>query len=382
MAEKIALVTAGGHISSFHAAMLAMHERLEEKAPGRFELVGAREGIAGVREGEFIPIRVEDIDPNVAGSMIGADRGIADGDSILESVKNRGIYALVMMGGDNHQKEAEKWYMAGVRAVGYPKTIDGDLSSFITLGWESAVRVGALRTREHHASAITYGRVFYVPIFGRNTDWNVCAVAMYGGADVGIPCERVYDWEYVWDKISSKLKENKENFGKEFAVVPVAEGAAIRGLNPVPGEHQSFDKHGLPKLHPEWLGLELVRLTKKMGKAAAQQVHTYDMRDSPPTETEKRVSAMAGRECMDMILGNDFGKSVVFEPDGNGFYKTSRRPMREVKVQRAVSGTGFFDYDNLRPTGGFERAYGDLFRDSLGEPPMKRDLVYRNMRKS
>ena len=55
--------------------------------------------------------------------------------------------------------------------------------------------------------------------------------------------------------------------------------------------------------------------------------------------------------------------------------------MREVKVQRAVSGTGFFDYDNLRPTGGFERAYGDLFRDSLGEPPMKRDLVYRNMRK-
>ena len=38
MAEKIVLVTAGGHIASFHAAMNGMYSFLEEKAKGRFGL--------------------------------------------------------------------------------------------------------------------------------------------------------------------------------------------------------------------------------------------------------------------------------------------------------------------------------------------------------
>ena len=65
--------------------------------------------------------------------------------------------------------------------------------------------------------------------------------------------------------------------------------------------------------------MELVRLARMHGLSAAFQVHTYDLRDSPPTEVDKRLSQMAGEECIKMILDGDFNQAVVFQPDTQGF---------------------------------------------------------------
>ena len=88
---------------------------------------------------------------------------------------------------------------------------------------------------------------------------------------------------------------------------------------------------------------------------------------------------MAGEECMNMILEGDFGKAVVFEPDGADFFRTARAPIQEVAARREVKPTGYFDYDRLLATPAFIDAYGNLFRDSLGRPPAKDELVYRNL---
>lgn len=378
MSQKIVLVTAGGHIASFHAAMKRMVEVLEEKALGRFELVGAKGGLGGLIKGEFSPLIYEDIEEDRAGSLIGADREIADTDRIRTVVRENDIYALVMMAGDNHLREGAKLYQAGVNVVGYPKTMDGDLSSLITLGWESAVTVGARQTRWHHASAMTNGRVFYVGLFGRDTDWVPCAVAAYSAADRCIPAERTYNWEVIWEKINSSLTENQEKYGKKFAVVPFSEGAKITDIPEPPSDICERDKHGEVKLQPEWTGLQLVRLTKLCGGKACFQVHSYDMRDSPPTETDKRLSRRAGEECIDMILEGDFGRSVVFRPSGD-FFETSRANLDIVAVKARLKPRGFFDYDELKPLGSFSEVYGNLFRASLGRPPTKDQLIYRNM---
>jgi len=384
MAKKIVLVTAGGHIAPFHAAMKNMHDTLNKIKPGKFELWGADDGLEGLIDGRFIPINYEHIEECRAGSLIGADRKVADSGKVAEVINShKDVYAVIMMGGDNHLGEASKlWKEAGIRIVGYPKTMDGDLSSFITLGWETAVTIGAMQTRLHHNSAITNRRVFYIGLFGRNTDWTVTGVSAYGGGDLAIPCEQKYDFDYVWENIEGALKHNKEKYGKEFAVVPYSEGARIKGVKEPPKEHRSKDAHGLPKLLPEWLGMELVRLTKEKGKSSAFQAHTYDMRDSPPTETDMRLSAMAGEECIKMIVEGDFGKGVIFYEDGNGFYTTGRDELENLSKQKRVKSSGFFDYKNLIPTALFGRTYADLFRNSLGEIPKKDNFVYKNMRKS
>ena len=59
MRERICLITAGGHISSFHAAMKKMHETLEKNAPGRFNLVGANGGLEGLVKYGVIPIKYD-----------------------------------------------------------------------------------------------------------------------------------------------------------------------------------------------------------------------------------------------------------------------------------------------------------------------------------
>lgn len=377
--EKIVLITAGGAISSFHAAMKEMYSVLEKKAHGRFELFGACNGLVGLIKGGFEKIYFEDLEEDRAGSLIGADRKIADTGKIVDVVKNNNIYAIVIMGGDNHLKEGAKLFKEGkINVVGYPKTMDGDLNSFISLGWESAVNVGAKFTRLHHNTAITTRRVFYVGLFGRNTDWVPCAVALYGGADRCIPCEQEYKWDYVWEKIEDSIEKNKEKYRVSFAVVTFSEGARIKGVSAPPKKHCSYDPHGLPKLQSEWLGLELIRLTKKKEIASAFECHTYIMRDAQPTETDKNLSRMAGKECVDMILDGDFGKSVIFQSHKD-FYKTGRASLEEVAIQRKLKPTGFFDYKELKPKKYFEEVYGNLFRDSLGEPPEKKDLVYRNM---
>jgi 6-phosphofructokinase len=222
---------------------------------------------------------------------------------------------------------------------------------------------------------MTYNRVFFVGLFGRNTDWVTAAVTAYGGGDLGIPCEKEYDWEDILERIKAAYNKNAANYGRGFAVVPYSEGACIRGVDPPPANHCSLDKHGLPKLQPEWLGLELVRLCKEAKLSAAFQTHTYDMRDYPPTETDKTLSAMAGEKCMEMVLEREFGKAVVFKPIDD-FYTVDTAPLTQVAVQRKLSDTDYFDYQNLKTNASFIRDYGNLFRPSLGDPPNKEALVY------
>jgi len=377
MTKKIVLVTAGGHISSFHAAMKSMHEILQEKAPGKYELFGAIGGISGLENCIFKPIKYTDIEENRAGSLIGSDRKRVDIGKVVRSVKGNNLY--VMMGGDNHLGEAAKCHESGIPFIGFSKSMDGDPNSFIPAGWHTAVTHGATMTRNHHNTAITNRRIFYVGLFGRNKDWVLAPVTLYGGGDRGIPCEQGYNWKDICEKIRESVKENEYRYGKKFAVVPFSEGAAIDGVNPVPRDHYSQDDHGEVKLQPEWIGMELVRLTKKEGMSACFQAHTYDMRDVPPTEIDKRISRMQIEEIVRMILEEDFGKAVIFRPDNKGFYETSRAPLREVAEKRSVKDTDFFGYNELKPKNIFVEVYGNFFKDPLGFPPTKDELVYKNM---
>ena len=377
MASKIVLCTAGGHISCFHAAMKAMLDTLRNKS-SRLELYGAKGGIQGLNGGKLTSIFYQDVDEDRAGSMIGADRNHVNVEKIKWVVKKEDILAIVMMGGDNHLREANELAKAGINVVGYPKTMDGDLSSLITLGYDTAVSVGANAVRIHHNTAITNGKVFYVGLFGRDTDWVPCAVSAYGGADRCIPCEKSYSWEEIWQKIDSSVKENKENCGVGFAVVPFSEGAKINEIPNPPEEFCERDTHGEVKLRPEWVAMNLELLTKKRGGKSCSQMYTYSMRDSPPTKTDKKLSAMAGRECIEMILEGEFGKCVAFSPLGD-FYNTERKPLEEVAVKRRLKDTGYFDYEELRSNHSFVRDYGNLFRNSLGKVSSKKSLVYRNM---
>lgn len=377
MLEKIVLITAGGHISSFHAGIQAMHKRLEEKTRGKFELWGARGGITGFNKGDLIPINYKDIDENKAGSMIGVDREHLHISNAMDIIKNQNVYAVVMMGGDNHLGEAAKGFSAGLPFVGWPKTMDGDISTLISIGYETAVTGATTFTKMHYNTAMTSQRVFYVVTFGRDTDWISCGISAY--ADVmSIGAEKSYSWDFIKEKIKEDIEKNKKDYDIPFSVIHVSEGAKINEMKDPPKEHQKIDKHGEIKLQPKWVALELERLSETSDLKPASQVYEYILRDLPPTETDKKIARMAGKECIDAVLDKNFGMCPAFELEDD-FYKVVRKPLEEVTKKRRVKDTDYFDYQNLRTRSSYLEFYGNLFKDSLGKPATRDQLVYKNM---
>lgn len=374
--KKIIIITAGGHISAFHAGMKGMADKIEKEGKtGEYELYGAMGGIGGLMKGDIKKLNPTHVEPDRAGSLFGSDRKIGDPDIIEEIVKKENA-VIIMMGGDNHLGEAYKMYdTKKIPIVGYPKTMDGDLSAYLSLGWHTAVSVAARMIREHHHTAMTNRRVFYVGLFGRNTDWVPCAAGMLGGADLIIPCEEIYEWDYILQKVKAAVAKNKERYGRSFAVVAYSEGAKIKGLENPPGEVE-IDAHGLPKLKPEWVGLELVRNSKEAGLSSCFESHTYSMRDGPPTEIDKKLSHMAGEELVQMIFEGDFGKGVSFVPKKGDFFEAKRVWLKELAVQKFMKPTGYFDYEKMLPTQKFQEDYEPLF----GKAPNKDELVYANLR--
>ncbi len=389
--RKIVLVTAGGHISSFHAAMKEMHETLEDvilddnvlsyskgkRASEVFGLYGARGGVSGLNKGDIVPINYNHLEEDRAGSMIGSDREHLDIDRVIDVVKGEDIFSVIMMGGDNHLGEALKGYQVGLPFIGWPKTMDGDSSTFIPLGWETAVTTLTRFVRHHYNSAITNRRVFYTGYFGRDTDWITCGVSAYSNT-IAIPGEQSYGWDYILGKIAQDVEENKRRFGVPFSVVPFSENTHIDEIKEPPKEHQERDKHGEIKLQPKWIALELDRLTKQSGYKTASQVYEYTLRDFPPTETDKRLSKMAARESILMTVRGEFGKCPIFTPDGD-FYEVIGVSLNEACKKRRVMDYDFFDYEELRTSSKFLEVYDNLFRDSLGNPPKREELVYKNM---
>ncbi len=379
-------MTAGGHVSTFHAGMRGAYDLLHQD----YDLVGARGGVSGLLQGSFAPLDPSHLEIDRAGSMFGADRtNLGDKkdpdvlrrntEKIHRIVAEHGIEALIMMGGDNHLGEAAKLYASGIKIVGWPKTMDGNLASDVSSGWITAVSVGAEQTLLHHHTAMTNERVFYVGLFGRDTDWVPVGVSAFGHADLCIPCERSYKWEYVANLIIETVKRNKDSYGINFAVIPFSEGASIDGLALPDASTVAKDAHGNPKLSPERMGLELVGMTDALGYKASVQVHSYSLRDAPPRDIDSRLAKVAGEETARLILHRRFGLGIRFTLTNNGsLFTTQAVPLEQLARQRSVSDTGFFNYDTLQPTPAFSEFYGPLFSQAMELTPHK--PVYRNMR--
>jgi 6-phosphofructokinase 1 len=393
MKEKIALITAGGHVSNFHASMLQMARSLKFSSAlsDKLELAGAVGGFQGFMEEKFAPAEELYINPEFPGSMFGSDRNNPSADDIArfpEIMRRNRIHSVIMMGGDNHLGVASKIHkQTGSRIIGWPKTMDGDLSSGVTLGYETAVSVAAFNVRNSHLDAFTNGTVCFTGLFGRDTDWVACGAGLCGGADLVIPCERKYSWKDIAPKIKAKMEENRDKYGRSMAVVPFSERIRIEEIPPVPERYAKTDAHGQQKIRAALTGYELEKLAQESGIKASSEVFERILRNSPPSTMDTLLAKIAGEECIKMIEDGDFGKSVAFEPNGkSGYpYKPVRKPLEKVAVKRFVSGTGYFDYDAMQPTQKFADDYGKLFELSLtkfgGRIPRRSELIPLNLAK-
>lgn len=211
---------------------------------------------------------------------------------VVEHVAERGLDALVVIGGDGTMSGAAKLIAHGVRCVGIPKTIDNDLMhTEMTFGFHTAVEIATEALDRIHTTASSHHRVMLVETMGRNAGWLTLHAGMASGADVILIPEIPFDIDRVCDACLRRSKR-----GKAFTIIAIAEGAKPRG------GQQTINR----TVHDSHDPIRLGGVSEVLAKEIADQ-----------TRLETRATILGhvqrgGTPCAaDRILATDFGLAAV-----------------------------------------------------------------------
>ena len=326
MVKKVAILANGGDVSGFNAVIRAIVKTAEHHG---VECYGFIDGYRGLLENHYIKLSSADSASGIlqkGGSIISSstnanvfhykvinENGDVEykdlSDVCVKNVKKDGFDCIFTLGGDSTQKSARDFSLKGINVIGVPKTIDNDVAcTDITFGYNTAVSVATEALDRLHTTAETHNRIMVLEVMGREAGWIALESAIAGGADVALIPEIPYDIE----KAAQAIKERQE-IGKNFAVVVVSEGAFPKGGDiSVAGERDGGEGVINIKLGGagEKVANDLERLT---GLTTRCTVLGYMQRGGTPTAYDRVLSTKYGAKAMTLALEGKFNVLTVLK---------------------------------------------------------------------
>ena len=339
--KKIAINTGGGDAPGLNAVI---HGAVYAARGLGWEIVGIREGYDGMLEPERFPdgglvelhrSTVREIS-HLGGTILGTtNRGNPfhriveqlDGsqvemdcsDDLMQRFRDNGIDALIAVGGDGSLTIANQLYGKGVRVVGVPKTIDNDLeSTTVTFGFNTAVSFATECIDRLHSTALSHRRIMVVEVMGRYAGWIALHAGLAGRADAILMPEIPYSIEILAAHLKRKQQE-----GKPYSIVVVAEGAKPRGGEVIVKSREAGRAERLGGIAE----IVAAQLQEQTGKESRSLVLGHLLRGGSPT-------------AMDRNLGVTFGAGAVYAlSEGmNGVMVAVKPPRLEfVPLQEAIA---------------------------------------------
>jgi 6-phosphofructokinase 1 len=312
MAKNLGILTGGGDCPGLNAVIRAVVRRAD--AAG-WDVVGVREGWRGLVEPIFEdlgPAQVSGILPR-GGTIIGTSRTnpfkLEVVDRVLQNFRDRGLDALVAIGGEDTLGVAARLYGEHqFPVVGVPKTIDNDLSGTdYTFGFDTAVSIATEAIDRLHTTAESHNRVMVVEVMGRQTGWIAVMSGIAGGADVILVPEVPVDFDEVAEAIRKRHAR-----GKNFSIVVVSEGCELPGLADA-GESDQFGHVILARRGVgDALGLEIEQRT---GFETRVTVLGHIQRGGTPTARDRVLATRFGLKAADLALAGEFGQMAALQGD-------------------------------------------------------------------
>jgi phosphofructokinase-like protein len=342
MSKRIGVVTGGGDCPGLNAVIRAVAKASAKRG---WDCIGVLGGYEGLLE----PPRTISLDYQIlsgllprGGTILGtANRGkfsakVGHGESrtlpkeLLDGVKAGmdalGLSALVCIGGDGTLSIAQQLFEYGIPVVGVPKTIDNDLEgTFFTFGFDSAVSCATDALDRLHTTGESHNRVMVLEVMGRYAGWIALYAGVAGGADVILIPEIPFSYESVCAKI-----QERENLGKKFTIVVVAEGAREKDGGFVTSGVQT--KTGEARLG----GIGAIvsaEVEKRTGRESRVCVLGHLQRGGSPTTFDRALCSMFGATAVELVAAGEFGKMVAFTGPQIGAIKISDA-IAKIKVVR------------------------------------------------
>ncbi len=325
---KVGVLSGGGDAPGINAVIRAV-VRKGIRNYG-YEMIGIKDGWQGLVEAAYMPLNLETISGLLprGGSILGTSRTNpfkreGGPQKVLDNIKEKGIDAVVVIGGDDTLGVAYKMGEIGLPCVGVPKTIDNDLGlTDYTFGFHTAVHIACEAIDRLHTTAEAHHRVIILEVMGRYTGWIALEAGIAGGADVVLIPEEPFEIDEV-----CKYIEQRRESGKTFSLVVVAEGAKPKGADRII-YGTGVDEFGHPRLGGVgyYLGKEIERCT---GIETRVVVLGHLQRGGSPTAYDRVLATRYGIAAIDLVHEGQFGKMVALR--GN---KIVSVPLKDVIGKR------------------------------------------------
>lgn len=144
----------------------------------------------------------------------------------FENVKEMGIDALVVIGGDGTFTGASKFIEEfDIPIMGMPGTIDNDLvGTDFTIGYDTAINTVVDAVDKIRDTAESHDRVFVVEVMGRDSG----LIAVRSGISTGAEAVLIPELKVDYDAIMKRLDKTRKN--KSSRIIIVAEGDHEGGM--------------------------------------------------------------------------------------------------------------------------------------------------------
>ncbi len=307
--NKIAMLTGGGDCPGLNAVIRAVTRRA---LMAGCEVIGFRNGWAGVIKGDFIPLdrhRVAGI-LHLGGTILGSSRTNPTEDevaTIIRNLKGFDITALIAIGGDDTLTVASGLHKHGVPIIAVPKTIDNDIAGTEqTFGFDTAVNIATEALDRLHTTAEAHSRVLVVELMGRQAGWIALWSGIAGGADVVL----LPEFPMTLTEICQILKARQAS-GKNFSIIAVAEGFMLEGEEIVT-QTKELDAFGHVRLGG--IAERLCKLIEKeTGIESRSVVLGHIQRGGTPTAFDRVLSTRYGVKAVELALAGKFGQMAALK---------------------------------------------------------------------
>jgi len=315
---RIGILTGGGDCPGLNAAIRAIV--LTAALRHDDEIIGYLDGWKGVLEDQYVALDVPRCRDILAegGTILGTSRtnpfNLDGGDErVRGNLAERGVDALIAVGGEDTLGVALRLGDHGVRAIGVPKTIDNDLSGTeVTFGFDTAVQIATDAIDRLRTTAESHHRVIVCEVMGRHVGWIATHAGIAGGAAEILVPEVPFDVDGVCERL-----QRRHRGGQFSSIVVISEGAV-----PVEGPDADsarlatsgapLDQFGHARLGGigAWLAQEIEGRT---GFEARVTILGHIQRGGTPSAFDRVLATRFGVAAVEAVHDGAFGMMVALQ---------------------------------------------------------------------
>lgn len=259
----------------------------------KIEVYGINRGYAGLLEKDVTPMNVYSVASilDKGGTILRTSRSDffpteAGQKRAADVLKEYGIEALVVIGGDGSLNGALCLKRLGVEIVGIPGTIDNDFgASDYTIGFDTAVSTAIEAIGKIRDTTFSHNRINVVQVMGRK-----CGdIALYAGFSIGAEAMIIPEKPINLEDIADRLLVGKDR-GKLHSIVMLAEGC---------GGYRDYCQ----KIE------ELTQVTTRGTNLG------YIQRGGAPSHFDRNLASNMGYKAVEAIIKGQTG-TVIVQKDG------------------------------------------------------------------